>query len=128
MAKLLSGESVAIKKLLPDIRDEGASNPVRDIARRALSNLEEKGLHTLFLSLGMATWPSSDGGREAEAAVLLVPVALENKGRGSQSFQLTRTGAVQVNLVLLHVLETQLGITTSSDELIPYLLGDDEGE
>ncbi len=43
MARLLSGEGVPISKLLPSDREISAST-VREIARRALSNLEEKGL------------------------------------------------------------------------------------
>lgn len=127
VAVLLSGaESVALGKLFPDRRDESLTNLVRDIARRAQANAEEKGLQTLFVAVGMATWPADDGGRPADAPVLLFPAALETKG--AQSFSISRAGAVQVNLVLLHVLETQFGVKLSSDELIPHLPGADEGE
>ena len=33
------------------------------LQRKALSNLEEKGIETLHLAMGMATWPASDGGK-----------------------------------------------------------------
>ena len=128
MAELLSGESVAASKLLPSVRDEQTANTLRDIGRRALANAEEKGLNTLFLALGMATWPALDGGRPAEASVLLVPMTLDAKSHGTQSVHLTRNGAIQVNLVLLHVLETQFGVKLAGEDLISRLLGDDEGE
>jgi hypothetical protein len=83
-------------------------------------------LQTLFVGLARATWTASDGGKPAEAAVLLLSVALEMKGSLLCFF--TRTGIVQVNLVLLHVLDTQLGERVASEDLIPHLLGDDEGE
>lgn len=127
MANLLSGsEPLSITKLIPNGKDETVSNLVREIARRAQANAEEKGLQTLFVALGMATWTASDGGRPAEAPVLLFPVALERKG--SHSFFISRAGTVQVNLVLLHVLDTQFGVNVASEDLIPHLLGDDEGE
>ncbi|MBI3695176.1 MAG: DUF4011 domain-containing protein [Acidobacteria bacterium] len=127
MAALLSGvEPVSVSKLLPGSREESLTSLLRDIARRAQANAEEKGLQTLFVALGMATWPADDGGRSADAAVLLFPVALETKG--THSFFLNRAGAVQVNLVLLHVLDTQFGVKLTAEDLIPRLLGDDEGE
>lgn len=127
MAALLSGETVSVNKLLPNGRDQSVTDALRDIARRALTNAEEKGLQTLFISLGMATWPASDGGRPTESPILLVPVALKTRS-GSQSFTLARAGNVQVNLVLLHVLETQYGVKIEPEEVIQRLQGDDEGE
>jgi very-short-patch-repair endonuclease len=127
MATLLRGiEPVPLGKLLPNGKDESVTNLARDIARRAQANAEEKGLQTLFVSLGMATWDASDGGRPADAALLLFPVALETKG--SHSFSISRAGAVQVNLVLLHVLDTQFGVKVNSEDLIAHLRGDDEDE
>lgn len=126
MAALLSGtETVPLAKLIPNGKEESVKNQVREIARRAQANAEERGIQTLFLALGMATWPSSDGGRAADAPVLLLPLALEVKG--ARSF-IKRIGPPQINLVLLHVLETQFGAKITSEELIPHLLGDDEGE
>jgi len=64
---LLMGQIVAVAKLAPDLEDEALTKIVRDIFRRALENSEEKGLSTLFVTFGMATWPSLDGGRPAES-------------------------------------------------------------
>ncbi|HET9695643.1 MAG TPA: AAA domain-containing protein, partial [Terriglobales bacterium] len=130
-AELLSGQSVAASRLLGDGWQPEHNDVVRDISRRALMNLEERGLSTLFVVMGMATWDIAawpgDAGRPVDAPVLLLPVKLESTA-GRQSFSLVRTGAPQVNLVLLHVLETQFGVKTTSEDLIPHLLGDDEGE
>jgi hypothetical protein len=91
MATLLSGvEPVSIEKLLPNGKDESVTKVVRGIARRAQANAEEKGLRTLFVALGMATWTSIDSGRPADAAVLLFPVALE--AERSHSFFISRAG------------------------------------
>ncbi|MGH8246355.1 MAG: DUF4011 domain-containing protein, partial [Gammaproteobacteria bacterium] len=128
MAALLSGDTVPISKLLDDPADEKLTGKLREIWRRAQTNAEEKGLATLFATLGMATWTAADGGRDPEAPILLFPVTLELKGLRGQAFSIRRTGAVQVNLVLLHVLESEFGVRLTPNDLIPLLLGDDEGE
>jgi very-short-patch-repair endonuclease len=128
MAAFLRGEEVSVRKLLPAETDDTLCKLAREIARRAMANLEEKGLQTLFVAMGKATWPATDGGRPTEAPILLVPASLETKGHGSQNFYLKRSGTVQANLVLLHVFENQFGTKLSADELLAKLLGDDEGE
>ncbi|MCI0724690.1 MAG: DUF4011 domain-containing protein, partial [Acidobacteria bacterium] len=128
MVGLLQGEIVNITTLVEDPRDQGLPIKLRDIWRRAQTNAEEKGLATLFVALGMATWKAADGGRDPEAPILLLPVALEARGRIGNLSSLRRTGVVQVNLVLLHVLETEFGIKLTPDDLLPLLQGDDEGE
>jgi very-short-patch-repair endonuclease len=128
MAAFLRGEEVSVKKLLPVETGDSATKVVREIARRAMANLEEKGLQTLFVAMGQATWPATDGGRPTEAPILLVPASLETKGHGSQIFYLKRSGAVQANLVLLHVFENQFGAKLLAEDLLAKLLGDDEGE
>ena len=97
---LLMGQSVAVAKLAPDLEDEALTKIVRDKFRLALQNSEEKGLSTLFVTFGMATWPSLDGDRPAESPVLLLPVAISKK-EGSNSYYLASTGNFQLNLVLL---------------------------
>jgi hypothetical protein len=70
---LLVGETVSAAKLLPnlkDFKDDLLGKILRGISRRALENSEERGLSTLFVTFGMATWPALDGGRPAQAAVL----------------------------------------------------------
>jgi very-short-patch-repair endonuclease len=88
------------------------------IQRKALSNLEEKGLETLHLALGMASWPAPDGGRPYEAPVLLVPASIKSRGREGQDLKLQVSGEPQANLVLLHVLQHIHGITVDADELV----------
>ena len=112
--ELLSGKSVALTRLLPEAEELKVAVQVQQIRRRAITNLEEKGLETLFLALGMATWTPSDGGRPPEAAVLLVPIFVETRG----VIKLQRSGEVQVNPVLLHVLEIEHGCQVTPEELV----------
>jgi very-short-patch-repair endonuclease len=126
LRELLLGESVAASKLLPDLEDEAINKSLRDISRRALENLEEKGLSTLFLTFGMATWPAMDSGRPSEAPVLLLPVRL-SKTEGSNSYHLSNTGTFQLNLVLLHVMQDQFKVRLQPDELLAEFAGDADG-
>jgi hypothetical protein len=125
LRELLVGESVPASKLLPDLEDEVINKSLRDISRRALENLEEKGLSTLFLTFGMATWPATDGGRPTEAPVLLLPIGL-SKREGSNSYQLSSTGTFQLNLALLHVFQDQFKVTLLPEELLAKFAGDTE--
>ena len=118
LKELLTGKTVPLIRLLPQAEELKAAAQVQGIRRRALANLEEKGLETLFLALGMATWTPTDGGRPPEAAVLLVPIHVDARG----AIKLERSGEVQVNPVLLHALETEYGCQVTPE----YLLGEAE--
>ena len=117
MQALLSGEAVSLSRLLPEADQTRTAAVAREVFRRAQSNLEEKGLQTLYLALGMATWTAADEGRAPEAAVLLLPAAIEWKGAG-RGVTIRRAGDAALNLVLLHVLEVEHGVTIDGDELL----------
>jgi very-short-patch-repair endonuclease/DNA polymerase III delta prime subunit len=125
LSALLGGETVLLSNLLPAADEIQTPAAVRTIHRRALANLEEKGLQTLFLALGMATWPACDDGRDPQAAVLLLPMSIEWRGRDGRSVALRRSGDVHVNLVLLHALEVELGCRITPEILLGN--GVDEG-
>jgi very-short-patch-repair endonuclease len=116
LAELLSGEGVPLRKLLPPDADRTkAEAQLKQIGRKAKENAEERGLETLNLAAGMATWQGEPGKRPPEAAVLLVPVALEKSRSG---MALKRGGEPKVNPVLLHVLGTEFRCTISPEELL----------
>ncbi len=87
------------------------------LQRKALSNLEEKGIETLFLALGMAVWPAADGGRPHAAPVLLVPAKIESR-RGGENLRLRVTGEPQMNTVLLYVLEEDCDLRISAESIL----------
>jgi len=129
MERLLRSDEVPLSKLLPkDAELRIAEGRLREIRSRALINNEERGLETLFLTMGMASWESDDGERPPMAPVLLVPIKVEARSRGGKGFALIRSGDIQVNLVLLHVLDAEHGIHLDPDDLIKALQGDDDGE
>ncbi|MDE3180948.1 MAG: DUF4011 domain-containing protein, partial [Acidobacteriota bacterium] len=128
LASLLRGDSVPLKTLVVGLSDEDLMAKVLSIWRRSQANQEEKGLATMFVALGMAGWEAADGGRNPDSPVLLLPVALELKGRSGVAVSVHRVGPTQANLVLTHVLQQEYGLSISSDQLLPLLEGHDDEE
>ena len=139
--RLLAGETVPLVELIPNETDlvrrggapqedasvyteEGAEDGLSEehlgllpklqaISRKAQENFEERGMETMYLAYGMATWKADDGGRDPEAAVLLLPVTVEGIGRKRS---LVPRGDLETNLALLYRLE-QLGAGDLTDQL-----------
>jgi hypothetical protein len=105
-----------------------AAASLKEIASRAASNFEEKGLETLFLAVGLAEWKAGDEGRDTAAPVLLVPIEAVSRSGHAGRWSLRRRGDIQVNDVLVHALEVEHGVSVSSDELLTLVRGDDEEE
>ncbi len=118
LSSLLAGRRVSLADLLPDANPVALNAQARELQRRAQINLEEKGLQTLNLACGMASWPSPDGGRPYEAAVVLLPVSIVARWRDLHSATLERNGDPQVNLALLHVLATDYQCIVDPEALL----------
>lgn len=133
---LLSGSPVVLTRLVPakDLQGEpetrgedpneltpeqlGAARRFVEIQRKADENFEERGLGTMFVAYGLATWIASDGGRNAEAPVLLCPVRLEGK---EQKRALRRRGDLELNPALQYVLEHDYGVRSAGDRSVEVL-------
>ncbi len=96
------------------------------LQRKALSNLEEKGIETLHLAMGVATWPVADGGRPYDAPVLLLPARIVARGRAGDDLRLAVAGEPQVNPVLLYVLEENYAIRINASAMLSECGGEDE--
>lgn len=127
-AALLQGEPVALRSFATGLTEEDLVRKVVAIWRRAQANQEEKGLATMFVALGMAGWKASDDGRDSDAPVLLLPVTIELKGHAGTSLVIRRTGVPQANLALLHVLQSEFGVSISNQTALAPLEGHEEGE
>jgi len=101
-------------------------NALVAIQRKALSNLEEKGIETLHLAMGMATWSASDSGRAYDAPVLLLPAQIQARGRAGDDPRLSVAGEPQLNPVLLYVLEENYAIRVNAATLLSDCSGEDE--
>ncbi len=116
ICRLLGTEdAIDVKLLVPLAEEKRLVAVLREIDRRALANLEEKGLDTLFVAVGLATWQVADEGRPPASPVLLIPVKLEWRGREARSSAIRRVGDTQLNLVLLHALQVEHGVSLSAD-------------
>ncbi len=116
LRNLLAGQKVPGDDLsTSEVSATDVRNRLNALYKRALQNLEEKGLETLYLTMGMATWQAGDGGREASAPILLLPVKIEARGR---SMTLQIAGPGQVNLALLHVLNSEFGCSITPEMIL----------
>ena len=93
---LLVGKAVRMTALFPvGNGDEDTQKDARKrfsaIHKQARENLEEKGLDTLFLAVGLATW-KVDAGVAPRAPVALIPVAIAPEGAGRWEFVIEQAG------------------------------------
>ncbi len=133
--RLLAGEAVALSRLRPGETPEANERTARSmlgIWRRALANHEERGLQTLFLAHGMATWndmraPTREGvqPRPLLSPILLYPIAVERAGREGQGFNLRLAGEPQINLVLLLAMKEWAGLTIDPEALLQVPAAED---
>ena len=76
----------------------------RTIRTKATENFEERGLRTLFLAWGMATWSSQRSWAALAAPVLLRQAHITPKGRAEESFEISLPGEWELNPTLAYAL------------------------
>ena len=96
---LIRSEAVKLSDLFGEEEHRTVVGRLMEIRRKAVENLEEKGLDTMHLGLGIATWAASDGGRPPAAPVFLVPVAIDLRGRDGLASAMQRVGDIRLNPV-----------------------------
>ncbi len=97
----------------------------RTISRTAQKNFEEKGIDTLFLGWGMATWTAQATSATPAAPVLLCPVSLHRQGTAETDYDFELTGEWTLNEALLQHLANEFRVDVSGEDLLdPY--GDGE--
>jgi hypothetical protein len=116
---LLAGKQVALSTLFRGddaLRD--AARRLRAIRNRSEEHFEERGLQTLYVACGMATWTTQPGAPVPCAPVLLCPVRLVPRGSSQEDFDLSVTGDLEVNPTFLHLLSTGFGCDWDAEELL----------
>lgn len=116
--RLFDGEKVPVGSAVTSDVDSRTGARLREIARKAQSNLEEKGLQTLFVAFGMASWTIDDDQRPPEAAIVLLPIAVEGRRNDQNSMVMQAVGAPQANIALLHALAEEHGVVISEEVLL----------
>ena len=126
------GTTVPLSRLIGGGPDEGegsvpdAVRRARAVSRKATENFEERGVNTLFLAQGMATWEPPAGGSSARPAapVLMCAVGLHRRGASEADFDLSLDGEWTLNDALLRHLARWFNVTVSGEELLGAKLSD----
>jgi hypothetical protein len=117
--ELLARRKVRLSRLFPDSITAQAKR-ARTIRKKAQELFEERGLETLYLACGLATWETAEPGRTPCAPVLLAPIRLTPRGGTQDDFDLDISGELEVNPTLLHLLETDFKVVCSPEELLSH--------
>jgi very-short-patch-repair endonuclease len=116
---VLAGKTVAISRLFPD--EEARKDAVRRaraVRNRAQEHFEERGLETLYLACGLATWTNPRTAATPRAPVLLVPARLAPRGAAQDDFEVSITGDLEVNPTLLAMLQSEFDVACDPEELM----------
>ena len=121
--RLLADKTVSLSDLFPNDPDGSDDSTAFSDARRrltaihklALTNLEEKGIETLFAVIGLATWGVGSG-TPPNAPVILLPLDVETTGAAARDFKIKVAGDAHLNPVLAHILRSEYDIETDDEE------------
>ena len=121
VAALLDGRTVALSRLFGlDVLAERTKR-ARAIRNKSREGLEERGIATCYLAIGMATWTNSRGTATPAAPLLLREASIAAVGAAEDDFELALTGEMDLNPTLLHLLSDQYLITIEQDELLELI-------
>ena len=127
--RLVNGKNVQVQRLFSDEHFDDALRRIRAVNRKATVNYEEKGIHTLFLGWGMATWTPVSSSATPASPVLLCPVVLERTGAAEVDFNMKLSGDWALNEALLQHLANEFKVDVSGENLMdPYGDGDQISE
>jgi very-short-patch-repair endonuclease len=123
-SQLLQGKLIRLRYLYPEAEDrDGAIRRARVISKKALENFEERGIDTLYLGCGLATWENKRAGWTPSSPVLLRRALLRPLGAAADEFELTLEGEMEVNPTLLHVLKVDFNCQVDQEELLDRIDG-----
>lgn len=121
---LLAGRSVRMTSLFPGESERNdAANRLRRIHSKAREHYEERGIETLYLGCGLASWKSNTNDSTPCAPVLLRPLLVTPKGASRDEFDLILTGDMEINPTLLYRLKSEFAQELDRDQLQERLDG-----
>jgi hypothetical protein len=126
---LRQGSRVSLSDLflVPELRVDAARR-TRAITAKAVENLEERGLRTLYLAWGMATWTPVGTASTPAAPVLLFPLRAVRKGTAGEEFEFSVVGEAQLNPTLIQLLQSRHGLTIAADDIVDHATPDGSTE
>ena len=94
----------------------------RAIAAKARENDEERGIPTLYLAFGMATWRTDrPGAAKPNAPVMLQPLMLKRIGSAAADYELSLDGEPELNPTLRYALSSAYQINVDEKDLLDPL-------
>jgi REase_MTES_1575/AAA domain/Protein of unknown function (DUF4011) len=117
-ASLLDGRRIALGQLFPEPeRRAQALRRARTIRNKARELVEERGIESCFLAIGMATWANPKGTTVPAAPVLLRSAVVRARGAAEDDYDLALTGEVELNPTLVHLLATDFGVELDAEQI-----------
>lgn len=124
LSNLLQSRPVRLGALFPDPDERGdAVRRARAIHKKSLENFEEKGLETLYVGCGLATWENQRGTWVPKAPVLFRPAELRPLGAAQDEFELSLIEEMEVNSSLLQHLKIVFGCEPEVEDLLTRVEG-----
>ena len=116
--RLLDGESITVTRLFPhEPLRSTALRSVRAIRDKTRELSEEQGIAACVLAVGIATWADPFSAHRPTAPVLLRPATVAARDAAETDFVIKMEEEPEVNPVLLHTLDMQLGLRFEADDL-----------
>jgi hypothetical protein len=116
--RLLDGEPIMATRLFPhEPLRSSALRSVRAIRDKARELIEERGLAACQLAVGIATWSDPFSAHRPTAPVLFRPATVTARDPAETDFVIEIAEEPEVNPVLMHALNKQLGLRFEADDL-----------
>lgn len=129
LSALLEGKTVRLSRLVADVNLQEAGRRCRTVAAKARENFEERGLSTLYIARGLATWSTESGATATPSApIFLAQVALKPVSAMEADFELVLIDEWEPNPTLLHTLKSVFKISVDPDALVELMDADSELE
>ncbi len=120
---LLRGRSVRLSRLFPNVEElDTARRRVRVIHKKEKENFEERGIETLHLGAGLASWQGKSAW-EPLAPILIRRAELRPLGAAQDDFEITLTGEMEFNPTLVHVLKSDFSCEVDPERLLDRIDG-----
>jgi hypothetical protein len=104
---LLSSHTVRLSALFAEPTLTATARRAHTVKAKATENYEERGLQTLFLAWGMATWASTHGIATPAAPVLLRQADLRSRSGAGEDFDVSLPGEWEVNPTFVQLAKTE---------------------
>jgi very-short-patch-repair endonuclease len=125
LSALLQGKAIKISTLFRDPEERQRNlRRLRTIANKAKENFEERGLETLSIACGLASWDNQAiAAWEPAAPVLLRQASLRALGAAQDDFEFALVDEMEVNPTLLHYLKVNFDCAFDQEKLLDRLDG-----